>query len=133
MVAIHKIRGIVRLYKFNCIEVVILEKAKLFMFQALYDHFEKELDCFYDFTDTDSIFLMILMVVLLSRRWIKIKATLSNTELGKMKDEITYDTTIESCFFKAKAYCYTTFRGEEEENLKKITKATIEIQIFMRL
>ena len=36
---------------------------------------------------------------------------------------------IEACFLKAKAYCYTSVKGEEEKKLKGITKATIKNQI----
>ena len=50
-------------------------------------------------------------------------------ELGKMKDEMPNDTTIEACFLKAKAYCYTTVKGEEEKKLKGKTKATIKNQM----
>ena len=46
-----------------------------------------------------------------------------------MKDELINDTTIEDCFPKAKAFCFTTVKGEEEKNLKRITKATIKNQI----
>ena len=59
LVAIHKTRGIVKLDKFNYIGFVIFEKAKLFMYKAKYDYFEKELDCSYHYTDTDSIFINI--------------------------------------------------------------------------
>ena len=55
----------------------------------------------------------------------KIKGILSHTELGKMKDELPNDTIIDSCFAKAKAYCFTTVKGKEETNLKGITNATI--------
>ena len=44
---------------FNYIGFVILEKAKLFMYKAIYDYFEKELDCSYHYTDTDIIFINI--------------------------------------------------------------------------
>ena len=55
-VAVHKTRGNVKLEKFNFIGFVILEKAKLFMYKAIYDYFEKELDCSYHYTDTDNFF-----------------------------------------------------------------------------
>ena len=55
LVAVHKTRGNVKLDKFNYIGFVILEKAKLYMYKAIYDYFEKELDCSYHYTDTDSI------------------------------------------------------------------------------
>ena len=58
----------------------------------------------------------------------KIKGLLHNNELGKMKDEIPNDTIIEACFFKAKAYCFNTVKGEEKK-LKGITKVTIRNQI----
>ena len=59
LVAVHKTRGNAKLDKFNYIGFVILEKAKLFMYKAIYDYFEKELDCSYHYTDTDSIFINI--------------------------------------------------------------------------
>ena len=59
----------------------------------------------------------------------KIKGVLSNTELGKMKYELLNDTIIEDCFSKAKSYCFTTVKREEERKLKGITKATIKNQI----
>ena len=37
LVAVHKTRGSVKLDKFNYIGFVILEKAKLFMYKAIYD------------------------------------------------------------------------------------------------
>ena len=59
LVAVHKTRDNVKLDKFYYIGFVILEKAKLFMYKAIYDYFEKELDCSYHYTDTDSIFINI--------------------------------------------------------------------------
>ena len=59
--AVHKTRGNVKIDKFNYIGFVILEKAKLFMYKAIYDYFEKELDCIYHYTDTDSIFINIVV------------------------------------------------------------------------
>ena len=47
LVAVHKTRGSVKLDKFNYIDFVILEKAKLFMYKAIYDYFENKLDCCY--------------------------------------------------------------------------------------
>ena len=41
------------------------------------------------------------------------------------------DTIIEACFLNAKAYCYTTVKGEEEKKLKGITKATFKNQIIL--
>ena len=46
-----------------------------------------------------------------------------------MKDEIAKDTIMETCFLKAKIYCFNTVKGEEEKKLKGITKATIRNQI----
>ena len=40
--AVHKTGGNVKLDKFNYIGFFILEKAKLFMYKAIYDYFEKE-------------------------------------------------------------------------------------------
>ena len=59
LVAVHKTRGNVKLDKFIYFGFVILEKAKLFMYKAIYDYFEKELDCSYHYTDTYSIFINI--------------------------------------------------------------------------
>ena len=56
LVAVHKTRSNVKLDKFNYIAFAILEKAKLFMYKAIY-YFEKELDCSYQYTDTDSVFI----------------------------------------------------------------------------
>ena len=41
--AVHKTRSNVKLDKFNYIGFAILEKAKLFMYKAINDYFEKEL------------------------------------------------------------------------------------------
>ena len=59
----------------------------------------------------------------------KIKDILPNNELSKMKDELPNDTIIETCFLKAKAYCYITVKREGEKKLKGINKATIKKQI----
>ena len=61
LVAVHKIRSNVKLDKFNYIGFVILEKAKLFMYKATYENFEKELDCSYQYTDTDCVFINIIV------------------------------------------------------------------------
>ena len=76
LVAVHKARGNVKLDKFNYIGFVIIEKAKLFMYKAIYDYFEKVLDCSYHYTDTDSIFININVPL-----DIDIK-----TEMNKIKD-----------------------------------------------
>ena len=106
---------------------VISGKAKFYMYKAIYDYFEKELDCSYHYRDTDSIFINI-NVPLDSNIEIemnKIKDISHNNELGKMKDELPNDTILEACFLKAKAYCYNTVKGEDDKKLKGITKATI--------
>ena len=59
----------------------------------------------------------------------KIKVILTNTELGKLKDELPNDTNKEACFLKGKAYCFATVKGEKDKNLKRITNATITKQI----
>ena len=56
----------------------------------------------------------------------KTKGILNTTELGNMKDEKPNDTIIEACFLEAKAYCFTTVKGEEEKKFQGITKATIK-------
>ena len=104
--AVHKTRGNVKLDKFNYIGFVILEKAKLFMYKAIYDYFEKESDCSHHYTDTDSIFININIPLdsTIEKEMDKIKDILHNNELSKMKDELPNDTIIEACFLKAKAY-----------------------------
>ena len=131
LVAVDKTRGNVKLDKFNYIGFVILEKAKLFMYKAIYDHFEKELDCSYHYTDIDSIFININVPLdsNIETEMSKIKDILHNNELGKMKDELPNDTIIEACFLKAKGYCYNTVKGKEERKLKGIAEATIKKQI----
>ena len=133
LVAVHKTRGNVKLDKFNYKGFVILKKAKLYMYKAIYDYFEKELDCSYHYTDTDSIFININVPVdsNIETEMNKIKDILHNNELGKMKDEIPNDTIIEACFLKAKAYCFKTVKGEEKKKLKGITKAIIRNQIIL--
>ena len=127
LVAVHKTRGNVKLDQFNYVGYFILEKGKLFMYKAIYDYFEKELDCSYHYRDTDSIFLNINIPLdsNIETEMNKIKDILHNNELGKMKDELPNDTIIA----KAKAYCYNTDKGEKEKKLKGITKATIKNQI----
>ena len=131
LVAVHKTRGNVKLDKFNYIGFVILEKAELFMYKAIYEYFEKEIDCSDHYTDTDSIFINIIVLLDtdMETKKKKISGILHNSELGKMKEELPNDTTIEACFLKAKADYYTTVKGEEEKKLKGITKATIKNQI----
>ena len=97
------------------------------MYKTIYDYFEKELDCSYHYTDTDSIFININIPLdsNIETKMNKIKYILHNIELGKMKDELPNDTIIEACFLKAKSYCYITVKREDEKKLKGITKATI--------
>ena len=129
--AVHKTTVNVKLDKFNYIGFAILEKAKLFMYKAIYDYFEKEIDWSYHYTDTDSMFININVPLDsdIETEMNKISGILHNTELGKMKDGIPNDTIIEACFLKAKAYYYTTVKGEEEKKLKGISMATIKNQI----
>ena len=86
--------------KFNYIGFVVLEKAKLFLYKAIYEYFEKELDCSYHYTDIDSIFINVNVAEggSISEEINKVSGKLSNRELGKMKDEISNDTIIESMF-----------------------------------
>ena len=107
LVVAHKTRGNVKLDKFNYFSFVILEKAKLFLYKATYGKFEKDLDCSYHYTDTDSIFININVPLdsIIEKEMNKISGMLHNSELGKMKNEIPNDTIIEACFLKAKAYC----------------------------
>ena len=137
LVAVHKTRGNVKLDKFNYIGFVILKKAKLFMYKAINYYFEKELDCSYHYTDTDSIFININVPLdsNIETEMNKIKDILHNNELGKTTDELPNDTIIEACFLKAKAYCYRLHRNsvdttvKDEKKLKGIIKATIKNQI----
>ena len=101
------------------------------MYKAIYEHFEKVLDCSYHYTDTDSIFININVSLdcNIETEMNKISGIIHNSELGKMKDEIPNDTIIEACFLKANAYCYTSVKGEEEKKFKGKTKATIRLQI----
>ena len=131
LVAVHKTRSNVKLDEFNYIGFAMLEKAKLFMYKTVYDYFEKELDCSYHLTHTDSIFVNINVPLdsTIEIETNKISGLLHNNEFGKMKDEIPHDTIKEACFLKAKAYCYTSVKGEQEKKLKGKTKATIRNQI----
>ena len=110
LLAVHKTRSNVKLDKFNYIGFAILEKAKLYMYKAIYNYFEKKLDFSYHYTDTDSILININVPLdsTLEKEMNKISGILHNNEIGKMKNEISNDTIIEACFLKAKAYCYTT-------------------------
>ena len=128
LMAVHKTRENVKLGKFNYICFVILEKAKLFMYKAIYDYFEKELDCSSHNTDTDSIFININVPFdsYTETEMSKIKDILHNNELGKKNDELPNDTIIEACFLKA--FCYNTVKGKEEKKLKGINEATIKKQ-----
>ena len=116
LVAVHKTRGNVKLDKINNNGFVLLEKAKLFMYKAIYDYFEKELDYHYrssyHYTDTDYMFININVPLdsNIETEMNKIKDTLHNNELGEMKDELPNDTIIEACFLKAKAFCYNTVK-----------------------
>ena len=103
------------------------------MYKTIYDYFEKELDCSYHYTDTDSIFINIKVPLDGNIETVmnKIKDILLNNELGKMKAEIPNDTIIEACFLEAKAYCFSTVKGKEEKKLNRITKATIKNQIIL--
>ena len=131
LVAVHKTRSNVELDKFNYIGFVILEKAKLFMYKAIYDYFENELDCSYHYKDTDSIIINnnVPLDSTIEKEMNTISGILHNNELGKMKDVIPNDNIIEACFIKAKAYCFNTVKGEAEKKLKGITKATIKNQV----
>ena len=133
LVAVHKTRGNVKLDKFIYIGFVILEKAKLYMYKAIYDYFKKEFECSYHYTDTDSIFININVPLdrNIETEMNKIKDILHYNEFGKMKDDIPNDTIIEACFHKTKAYFFNTVKGEEEKKLKGITKATIRNQIIL--
>ena len=101
------------------------------MYKALYDYFEKELDCSYHYTETYSIFININVPLdsTIEKEMDKIKDILHNNELGKMEDELPSHTFIETCYLKAKAYCYNTVKRDEEKKLKGITNATIKKQI----
>ena len=87
------------------------------MYKAIYEYFEKELDCSYHYKDTDSIFINFNVHEggSISEEINKVSGILSNSELGKMKDELSNDTIIEACFLKAKAYCYNAVKDEVEK------------------
>ena len=87
LVAVHKTRSNVELDKFNYNGFAILEKAKPFMYEAKYEYFEKELDCSYHYTDTDSIFINLNVPFdsTIEKEMKKISGILHNNELGKMK------------------------------------------------
>ena len=116
LVAVHKTRGNIKLDKFNYIGFVILEKAKLFKYKAIYECFEKELDCSYHYTDTDSIIININVPLDsdIETEMNKISGILHY--YGKMKDEIPNDTIMEACFLKAQVYYYTTVKRKEEKS-----------------
>ena len=101
------------------------------MYKAIYEFFERELDCSYYYTDTDRICININVPlgIDIETEMNNISGIIHKSELGKMKDEIPNDTIIEACFLKAKACCFTTVKGEAEKKLKAITKATIKNQI----
>ena len=128
LVAVHKTRGNVQLDKFDYFGFVKLEKTKLFMFKAIYEYFETELDCSHHYTDTDSIFMNIYVLLESDKEteMNQISGILHNSELVKLKDEIPSDTIMEACFLKAKAYCFFTVKKEAEKKLNGITKATIK-------
>ena len=106
LVAAHKTRSNVKLDKFNYIGFDILENAKLFMYKPIYDYLEKELDCSYNCTGTDSIIININVPLdsTIENEMSKISGILHNNELGKMKDEMPNDTIMEACFLKAKHF-----------------------------
>ena len=97
------------------------------MYKGIYDYFEKELDCSYHYTDTDSIFInrYVPLDSNIETEMNKIKDILHNNELGKMKDELPNDTIIGACFLKAKAYCYNTVKGEDEKKFKSKRKGEV--------
>ena len=104
MVAVHKTRGNVKFCIFKYIGFVILEKVKLFKYKAIYDYFEKVLDCSYHYTDTDSIFVKLSMPldINIETEMNEIKGILRNAELCKMKDELCSTTKV----MKAPRYSY---------------------------
>ena len=59
LVGVNKVGANVKLDKFNYIGFIILEKAKLSMYKAIYDYCEKEFDFSYHYTGTDSKFTKI--------------------------------------------------------------------------
>ena len=75
------------------------------MYKAIYEYFEKELDCSYLYIDTHSIFMKIIIHMggSISGELNKVSGMLSISELGRKKHEISNDTIIEACFLKDKA------------------------------
>ena len=98
--AVLKVRGNVKLFKFNYLGFVILEKAGIFMYEAIYGYSEKQLDCSDHYTDTDSMFknINVPLDTTIKIEMDKIKDTLSNCKPGKMKHEIATDAIKEACF-----------------------------------
>ena len=132
--AVPKTRGSIRLDKFNYFSFVILEKAKLFMYKAVYDYFEKDLDCSYHYKDTDSIIVNIFVPLDsdVKTEMIEINDILHNSGLCKMKDELPNDTIIEASFHKTKANGYRLHRSfGKDQKFKGITKATIKNKIII--
>ena len=57
LISVHKTRSKVQLDKFNYIVFVLIENAKLFLYKAIKEYFEKYLDRCYHYTDTNSMFI----------------------------------------------------------------------------
>ena len=70
---------------FYYIGFAILEKSKLFMYKAIYEYCEKEIDCSYHYTDTDSISMNINVSLdsTIEKEMNKISGILHNNELNK--------------------------------------------------
>ena len=83
LVAVHKTRGNFKLDKFNYVGFVILEKAKLFMYEALYDYVEKYLDCTFHFTDSIFLNINVSLHSTIEKEMDKISGILHNSELVK--------------------------------------------------
>ena len=94
------------------------------MYKAIYDYFEKKLDCSYHCTDTDSLFITINVQSdsTIDTEMNKISDILHNSDLHKIKDELPNDTIIEVCFLTLKHIvigCITTLLIVQLKKKKK--------------
>ena len=145
--AVHLRKSIVKHDKFNFIGFTILELAKLFMYNFIYDYLAPAYGENYKlhFSDTDSVFLELTIPFnsSLDKEIDKIKDIIHPSDLCKVKDELegNEEYITEAVFLKSKCYCYTTsnIRSSEmssralpvktHKTLKGISKASVANQI----
>jgi len=132
VVAVHLKRCNVYHDKFNFIGFTILELAKLFMYQLIYDYIEPSYGSNYKihFSDTDSIFLELLIPLnsSLEQEIDKIKDIIHPSDLCKVKDELEGDHIKKAIFLLSKCYAFETLQMIERK-LKGISKATLKEHI----